>query len=301
MLSAEICGSDGGEVLESFAPTKFSLRVLAEGPPRPGANPCLDWSRDGTLYVAESAPDGTSGVVAWDVVRERARAVALNISASKVEFLVAGSGEPLLLGYRPAYDRPTQVAFVKRGFLQPALEPSFSSKRAAFWPDRVFLCDRRSVLSRASDGDGVWKLRGRQVDLGATGTVAILDRKKLALFDPLAKTARKTWDIPNKHGSVTAVRRRALVQDEPTIIAVFDDHVIERSLDPLHSVPSPSLRHVAQFTSPTSFVLTEVRTGEAQTIPCPPDIVEVNMSWSPSGRRLALAAATGELYLLEGE
>src|SRR5207247_586603 len=65
VLEAEEHGVDGGEVLESFAPRSFELRVLDSGPPRAGANPRLAWRRDGReLYVAEQAPDETAGIIA---------------------------------------------------------------------------------------------------------------------------------------------------------------------------------------------------------------------------------------------
>ncbi len=304
MLSAEICGSDGGEVLESFAPTKFSLRVLAEGPPRPGANPCLDWSRDGTLYVAENAPDGTSGIVAWDVARGTARTVALNLPAPRLHFLAAGSGDLLLLGYSPTTDKPGQAGIVKKGFLQPAF-PSGPAVFGALASERVFLGDWRSAVCLTTEGKRLWRLKGKSLNLGATGTVVTLDRKKLALYDPLTYDPRKTWSLPNKSGVPYAVRRRALVIEEQTLTAVFADHVIERRLsrgaDP---IASPSLRHVVQVAKDDAMPVIDVRTGETVTIALPPALTQMRtlgVSWSPSGRRLALAAGTGELYLLEGE
>jgi hypothetical protein len=323
VLSAEQCGADGGEVLESFAPTKFTLRVLAEGPARPGAVPRLDWSRDGKLYVAEHAPDGTSGIVAWDVARGRAHAVALNLPLARIEFLVAGSGEPLLLGYGDK-DR-IQAAFVKKGFLQPSLDPSFDPSAAALWPDRVFLCDGQTVVCRTEDDERIWKLRARKtMSLGTMGNVVTLDRKTLALYDPLAKEPRKTWGFANKRGTPYAVRRRALVVEGRCLAGVFSDHVVEREVRDSASrpFPSPSLRHLVHMGSNDSLLVTDMRTGETETIELPPafheasrlrrwipdrpsrpgELVEhFSVSWSPSGRKVALAAVTGELYLLEGE
>jgi hypothetical protein len=306
VLSAEECGADGGEVLESFAPTKFTLRVLAEGPPRPGASPCLDWSRDGTLYVGESAPDGTSGIVAWDVTRGKARAVALDLPAARLLFIVAGPGETLLVAYRPRNERPW-FALVKKGSLQPPLDPSFYSCDGAFFSGRVMLGNGRKVVCFDGEGKRVWRLKGNKLHLGPTGTVAALDGEKLALLEPLSKEPRNTWSVPNKEGLPVAVRRRALVLEVGrTLTAVFADHIIRRVLPlPFRSIPSPSLRHVVQLADRMPVI--DFRTGETQSVSLPPALADMRShapggaSWSPSGRRLALAAWTGELYLLEGE
>lgn len=309
VLEAEECGSDGGEVLESFAPSSFTIRSLDAGPSRPGAHPKLAWSPDGgELYVAEHAPDGTAGIVAWNLepglARPRARAIALNLPARHVLGLVVDRTGRVLLSFRDRGE-PT-IAFVERGFLQPPFVTDHPVFEAALAHGHVFTSDRETVRAFAPGTKKLaWEVAARQVALDPTGTVATFDGARVELRDPLARAPRRSYPIADTQARLHVARRRALVRTPDRAILLAGDEAIERALPPGRRpddvILAPSGRHVASLAfGPGTVTIVDLRTGAEDGKFSVGAAVGTTAAWSPSGRTLAVARMTGELILLEG-
>jgi hypothetical protein len=307
VLEAEELGVDGGEVLESFAPTKFEMRTLDASPPRPGAYPRLAWSRDGrTLHVAENAPDRTSGIVSWDVARGRARTVAVNLAARYLSLLVVEGDERVLLGFRDLANdgRPT-VAFVKRGLLQPPLVSDHAVARAALGAGRVMTSDGTTVRAfNPPARKPVWEIGGDQAALDLIGTVATANGRRIAAFEPFGRKPRRTYRLPDNDARIHIARRRIVARSKPKTVVFAGDEVIEwrssaASWD-ARATFAPSARHVALEGTEARVSIVDIRTADEARFELGSDPVGVEVAWSPSGRTLAVAKSTGELFLLEG-
>ncbi len=302
MLTAEELGADGGEVLESFAPTSFTVRALDTGPAREGASPSLAWGRSGkTLFVCECAPDETSGVVAWNVESLRARPVALNLPVAG-DLLAAGIGDTFLLGFPdPNAGQPT-VALVQRGHLQPQLEAEITVDAAALLGEHVLVVQSRLITARTFRGAVRWSMVGTGITLGDTGSFVMRERDRLEFYDPFVNSPRRVISVPDRPMDVHVVRRRALLRDARSLVMVGED-LLERVLDSRAghvAAVSPSARQAAFLgRRDASPLIVDLRTGQDWAFEVGPPINACR--WSPSGRRLAVACGGGQLFLLEGQ